>query len=104
MLKFHASKYESNKVKIEKAVGTKITKQGFEALALKVAKNSVIKGVDKTNADRYAFIGKVDGVYYKLVVLHKAKNNVIRGVSLFALDNQNYESVVRKARNRIVGV
>ena len=26
MLKFHTSKYESNKVKIEKAVGTKITK------------------------------------------------------------------------------
>ena len=104
MLKFHASKYKANKAKIEKAVGITLTQKGFEALALKVAKNNVIKGVDKTNSERYAFIGKVDGVYYKLVVIRKAKNNAIRGVSLFALDNQSYDSVVRKAKNRIVGV
>ena len=102
MLQFHTAKYKANRVKVEKAFGATLTKKGFEALALKVARNNVIKGVDKTDPERYTFIGKVNGVYYKLVIIRKKKNSIIRGVSLFAFDDQNFNSVLRKAKNRIV--
>ena len=102
MIKFHNAKFERNQDKVEAAAGRKLDKAAFEALALNVARNAQFKGVDAAFADRFVFIGNVDGVVFKLVVLKKAVNKVVQGVSLFALENQDPKAVAAHAARKIV--
>ena len=102
MLVFHKAKFERNQAKVEKAAGRKLNKAAFEALAVKVAQNAKFKGVDAAFADRFVFIGEVDGVVFKLVVLKVVVNKLAQGVSLFALENQDPKAVAAHAKRKIV--
>ena len=102
MINFHNAKFERNQAKVEAAAGRKLDKAAFEALALKVAKNPLFKGVDAAFADRFVFIGEVDGVVYKLVVLKKIIDKKAQGVSLFALNDQRPHAVADHAKRKLV--
>ena len=101
VINFHTAKFERNQAKVEKAAGRKLNKAAFEALALKVAQNAQFKGVDAAFADRFVFIGTVEGVTFKLVILKKITNKVAQGVSLFALSNQDPKAVLDHAKRKI---
>ena len=102
MINFHNAKFERNRAKVEAAAGRKLNKAAFEALALKVALNADYKGTDAAHDDRVVFIGNVGGVAYKLVVVKKAQNKVVLGVSLFALNEQSPKAVAAHAARKIV--